>query len=379
MATIPFPDTKVSRAWSRRRWLALAFLAASLALAAACAAAASPRGWAPPVVSQDQLFVSLEAGRLSAYAREGDGWRFLWRFPPQGNNNVRPQAFYGAPIVTDNAIYAGGYDGTVYAVDRAQGTLLWRFDTGGPIIAPLAFDAASGTVYAASDDGRVYALDAGNGSLRPGWPFRTGEGIWARPLLDGRTLYVASLDGRLYALDATSGSRLWDVEVGAGLISDPVLAGGTIVVGAADRRLYAVDVAQRALKWPAPPRAENWFWAEPLVVGDTVYAPNLDGTVYAVALNDGSVRWTFVAENPVRARPLLAGDVLVVVDREGVVYGLDAATGNEVWDSRPALLDRALADPIPFGDRVLLTTQNGGLFLLDPGSGQVQRITLPRP
>lgn len=354
----------------------MALLAGLSLLATACAAAATPRGWASPVVSQGQLYVSLEAGRLSAY--EVGSWRFLWRFPGQNDSKVRPQAIYGGPVAIADAVYFGGYDGNVYAVDRAQGGLRWRFKTDGPIIAPLALDESSGTVYAASDDGRVYALDSRDGTLRPGWPFRTDGSIWARPLLDGNTLYVASMDGKLYALDAISGRKLWEVDVGAGLVSNPVLADDTIVVGAVDRRLYAVDVSSRRLKWPSPPRADNWFWAEPLVVGDVVYAPNLDGTVYALSLADGSVLWTFAAQNPVRARPLLMGQVLVVVDREGVVYGLDAATGSEAW-GRQDLLRRVLADPTPVDDQVLIVAHDGNVFRLDPDSGQVQRLDLPRP
>jgi len=328
------------------------------------------------VVSQDRLFISLEAGRLSAY--EVGSWRFLWRFPGQNDRNLRPQAIYGTPAVTADAVYFGGYDGNVYALDRAQGSLRWRFATDGPIIAAVTLDEARGTLYVASDDGRVYALNAQDGSLRPGWPFRTGGGIWSRPLLAGDTLYVASMDGKLYALDAREGRKLWEVEVGAGLVSNPVLAGGTLLVGAADRRLYAVDVNARSLKWPVPPRAENWFWAEPLVAGDTVYAPNLDGNVYALALQDGTVRWAFAAQNPLRARPLLVGQVLVVVDREGVVYGLDAATGSEAWTPQQ-LMRRVLADPVPLGDQVLIAAHDGNVFLLDPRAGSVQRLELPRP
>lgn len=378
MATIPSPSPSPAPARRPRRWPALAALALLGLWAAACAAAATPRGWAPPVVSQNNLYLSLEAGRLSAYAREGEGWRFLWRFPGQGDRDLRPQAIYGTPLVTAESVYFGGYDGSVYALDRAQGGLRWRFRTQGPIIAPLALDEARGTLYAASDDGRVYALAVSDGSLRPGWPFRSGGGIWGRPLLDRGTLYVASLDGKLYALDAADGQKLWELDVGAGLVSNPVLAGDTLLVGAADRRLYAVDVSRRSLKWPTPPRGDNWFWAEPLVAGDTVFAPNLDGTVYALALADGALRWAFPAQNPLRARPLLLAGVLVVVDREGLVYGLDPATGSEAW-ARQGLMRRVLADPVPLDSQALIASQDGNLFQLDAASGQLRRLDLPRP
>ncbi len=348
-------------------------LLALVLLGVACATVGGPRGWMPPTTFDRSLLLSLEAGELAAV--DPQEWRVQWRFP--GDDDIRPQAFYGAPAVGQELVYVGGYDGTVYALERGSGQLRWRYKTGGPIIGGLALDPVSRLLLVPSDDGRLYGLDAQEGTLRPGWPFRAGKGIWSRPVIVGDTVYVGSLDGQVYALDIATGQERWHLDLGAGVASDLALADGLLLVGLTDRRLYAVDARAGSLAWKTPFRADNWFWAQPLPQGDVVYAPNLDGRIYALALADGSTRWVFPtperpALEPVRARPLLAGGVLVVVDRGGNVYGLDPASGQPRWGP-VALGDIVLADPLAMDGRVLVMTQKGQAFLVDPGTGRVER------
>jgi outer membrane protein assembly factor BamB len=110
-------------------------------------------------------------------------------------------------------------------------------------------------------------------------------------------------------------------------------------------------------------------------MGDVVYAANLDGNLYAISLADGSLRWRFPTQEPVRSRPLLVGDVLVVADRGGNVYGLDPASGQARWGPQ-ALGGKVLADLLLLGGEVLVLTQEGRLFVLDPATGQAQGVDI---
>ena len=53
----------------------------------------------------------------------------------------------------------GGSDHSVYALDAETGSLVWQFQTGGEVKAPLT--VSHNTVYAPSDDGYIYAIAAG--------------------------------------------------------------------------------------------------------------------------------------------------------------------------------------------------------------------------
>lgn len=64
-------------------------------------------------------------------------------------------------------------DGSVYALDVADGSLRWRFQTEAPVFSSPA--VAGGTLFIGSDDGFLYALDADSGELR--WRFEAGREI----------------------------------------------------------------------------------------------------------------------------------------------------------------------------------------------------------
>jgi len=370
VATIPSPRILASFRSPLRLGGLLSLLAVT-AMMVACAQVGSPRGWMPPTPVDGMLLLGLKAGQIAAV--DPQGWQVRWRFPEK-EKDIRLGAFYGAPAVGDELIYVGSYDGSVHALERG-GRLRWRFKTDGPVIGGLVWDARLGLLLVPSDDGRLYALNAQDGTLLPGWPFRTGKGIWSRPALADDTAYVGSLDGKVYALALPSGQERWRLDLGAGIVSDPVLAGHLLLVGGVDRRLHAIDVRDGRRVWQTPFRADNWFWAQPVVMGDVVYAANLDGNLYAISLADGSLRWRFPTQEPVRSRPLLVGDVLVVADRGGNVYGLDPASGQARWGPQ-ALGGKVLADLLLLGGEVLVLTQEGRLFVLDPATGQAQGVDI---
>jgi outer membrane protein assembly factor BamB len=62
-----------------------------------------------------------------------------------------------SPAVTDSAVYFGSNDGNVYAVDRADGTKLWQYQTGDTVLSSPA--VADGSVYVGSFDGNLYAFE----------------------------------------------------------------------------------------------------------------------------------------------------------------------------------------------------------------------------
>ena len=61
-----------------------------------------------------------------------------------------------SPAITDTAIYFGGEDGHLYAIDRATGAKLWDSATGYAITSSPA--VADGMVYIGCDDGKLYAF-----------------------------------------------------------------------------------------------------------------------------------------------------------------------------------------------------------------------------
>ncbi len=95
------------------------------------------------------------------------------------NNQVRWTFEAGAgfetnPLVMGDTVYSGNRDGFMYAVSVVDGTLRWKFQTGGPILFSAAASRNGATIFFASNDSYAYAVNA-----------QTGEQVWKSAKLPG--------------------------------------------------------------------------------------------------------------------------------------------------------------------------------------------------
>ena len=106
--------------------------------------------------------------------------------------------------------------------------------------------------------------------------------------------------------------------------------------------LESSDVPKLRLKWafayPHATRARS----QPVIAGNTVFMGSQDGTIYALDVESGCVRWTFEADAEVRSAITIEaakpggnghGPYAYFGDFIGHVYALDAGSGTLVWKS----------------------------------------------
>jgi polyvinyl alcohol dehydrogenase (cytochrome) len=106
--------------------------------------------------------------------------------------------------------------------------------------------------------------------------------------------------------------------------------------------LESSDVPKLRLKWafayPHATRARS----QPVIAGNTVFMGSQDGTIYALDVDSGCVRWTFEADAEVRSAITIEaaqggetghGPYAYFGDFIGQVYALDAGTGTLKWKS----------------------------------------------
>ncbi len=134
-------------------------------------------------------------------------------------------SFEAAPIVVDGVMYVSGWDGYVWALDAANGKLLWQYKHSVPLDVPLCCGnvnrgvaVASGKIFVATANGHVVALDAVSG--KPVWSqvfadVRAGESATLAPLVIKNLVLVGSsgaeygVRGHIDAFDVESGKRVW--------------------------------------------------------------------------------------------------------------------------------------------------------------------------
>jgi outer membrane protein assembly factor BamB len=212
-----------------------------------------------PVSQGDIIVVHAVDGSITALKRE-DGsvaWRHLERVP---SLSLRGS---GTPLIVDaNRVMIGNAAGQVLALDLREGALLWRATIATPrgrtdlermvdVDADLAF--ANGVLYAAAFQGSVAAINAANGQL-----------LWTREIssqtgiaLDDEALYLTDEAGDAWALSRQNGATLWKQSaLHRRALSAPAQQGRYLVVGDFEGYLHWFNKEDGRLA--ARSRVRNW-------------------------------------------------------------------------------------------------------------------------
>ena len=223
---------------------------------------------------QGRLFVLNFDGDLTALAPQTGAPLWSIALPVQ-------YAFDGPPVAYGGDVYVtgSGSGGTAYAVDGADGHLLWSRDlvTGG---GSPAVDADS--VYISLVCDHVYAFARGTGASR--WERHgscTGGGS-VTPELHGGNLYPIGDSSAI--LNAGTGAQVGTAAYNGG----PAFGEGRAYVPW-NGGLIAVDAPSWVTRWTYP--AEGISWETPLVGDEDVYAPVEGGAVLAIDRATGRSTW----------------------------------------------------------------------------------------
>ncbi|TAN26631.1 MAG: outer membrane protein assembly factor BamB [Castellaniella sp.] len=136
---------------------------------------------------------------------------------------------------------------------------------------------------------------------------------------------------------------------------------------------YAPSLAVAA-RWTASIGSGGGYGFAPQVVGDTVYAAAPSGSVVALDLASGAVRWQ-VATKPLSAGVGSDGHVTAVVTQEGMVVAYDAQ-GKQLWASQAA---SAVNVPPAVGNGIVaVRTTDYRVQAFDAASGKL-RWNVQRP
>jgi len=233
---------------------------------------------------------------------------------------------------------------------------------------------ADGTIYTTnfdpSNDGSAIALDAQDGTEQ--WRTTLGrEGRHGRALVDGR--FVVAHDSGLVALDRQEGGVDWERSVEgidtslAQLLA--VEASGTIVVPYADGlKAFGATDGERRWKTPELPGQR----VTPAIADGTVYAVgSVDGadTLAALALADGSVRWTRSLDGRAPSAPVVTDRGLLVVDDRTLVVH-DRETGDRRSERHSFDYDGTTFDATVATDgTTAFVTSDDGLTAVDIADG----------
>lgn len=142
----------------------------------------------------------------------------------------------------------------MYAIGVLYGDVQWKFPTKGKILSTATFSHDGEKIYFGSNDGNIYALKASTGTLL--WKYQTNGGVVAAPKITAQgVLYVGSHDGSLYALDTTTnGTVVWKKDLGGAIFASAAIGeekGAVYIGNAAENgpRVFALDANNGEVIW----------------------------------------------------------------------------------------------------------------------------------
>lgn len=339
-----------------------------------------------PVPAGGRVYVVDTFGRLLAFD-DRDGRR-IWA--------TVEYDFVGPPAMVGDTLVVAGSDGIIYRLDAA-GVRQGHWSSSGALSPTdsstvsykLGPTAGGDALWLADSDGVVRRLGPATAdtaavaaSLQLIWadsvintPFRESF-LWNSVAAYRDSALVIDIDGSVYLIEPATGEgvRTGAIDLGEATLGaqDPIVAGDLVLV--------VVGETLRALRLPTAQPAWSFSGAgesvRPAVVaGDTVLWVTAEesmnesvagaGTLHALDLADGSVRW----EAPLRGLAAPGG----IAVRDGTVYlstppaAFDLETGEQRWQANTGL---ALFGGPAFsaaGDTLYVaaldTTTNGGIVL----------------
>ena len=292
-----------------------------------------------------------------------------WQEAPEGR--VQPTLVDGKLVVVDGLNWLRVYD-------ARDGELLWEKRTG--IVINAGIGVAGKLLLVGTRLGQVIAYTLKDGSVQ--WQKALSSEILAPPAVAEGIAVIRSGDGKVFALNASDGKQLWVFERSVPTLSlrgmgSAVIADGQVFVGFANGKLVALKLKDGSLLWEATvasPQGRSELErmvdvdADPLVMGDTVYAAAYQGRAVALSRNSGRVLWArdmSVYEN------ITADDHAVyLTDERGAVWALDRSSGAALWKQQN-LRNRMVSAPVLFGGYLVVADFQGYLHWLARDDGRL--------
>jgi outer membrane protein assembly factor BamB len=229
-----------------------------------------------------------------------------------------------SPLVLERGIYVGNTAGSFYCVDPEKGEKVWAFEIADntKLKGIRSSPASDGTtVVFGADDGSVYALDHANG--RQCWSVKTTGPIHSAPALRNGTVYVGNIVGDFYALDLHTGAILWKFPAGAAIYASPTVANDLVMLGTAGGTVFGLNAATGSVIWKT---AVGSVVNSGGVVSDTVmYVGTLNKELLAIGVRDGSVLWKGDVGGRIKTSPAVAHGKVYVATDERIVMAFHGA------------------------------------------------------
>lgn len=317
------------------------------------------------------LFINVSA-QDKIYPNGLVNWKFQTRGP-----------VYSAPLIQNEIIYVGSLDSTFYAVNAADGSLIWTYKCAGIIssnatvagdkivveggnilyaftlkgkvawktqlnenkdsgkIDPWDFHRSSpavyeGRVFIGSDNGVIYVVNTENGSIEDKIQTKHKHLIRSTPIVVENMLYFGDWEGIMYAYSLVRKEFHWEFDSRKeksfeywknSILETPLYHKGNLYFAGRSAALYCVDAKNGKLKWIQRSPTDQWMLGSPVIEGEALYLGSSDQHLYqAFNIETGEVLWSTKVDGRTWGTALVKNDNIYI---GGVnFFKIDKKTGK---------------------------------------------------
>jgi len=302
--------------------------------------------WSSLSVYNGQLIFGNDAGNL--YSINVDDHTTSWIF--NSESKIRSKA-----LVKDKLVYFTGDDGYLYSIHFGNGKLNWKAYIGNdasprnlPALEASTYDymcsspvIEKGTIYVGSIDSCLYAINKVNGKIK--WKYKTGDIIRSTPIVDSEIVYFGSWDHYMYAINLKNGTLVWKYDAGGSIQSTPVIIDNKLIFGSRSASIFGIDKNTGAELWKTTYWG-SWVESSPVIFDGKIYIGSSDfRKVHAIDPENGKVIWSARVEAWTWSTPAINEEYLFIggagtMHRTDVMntsfYGINRKTGEISWQVR---------------------------------------------
>lgn len=285
------------------------------------------------------------------------------------------------PILVDEYVYIGADDGSFYCLRADDGAKVWEyrvlFGAEGKFIHSSPVVHGSHVMFGAYD-GNLYCLNRFTGKRE--WVLSDADWIGSSPCVNERdgVVYVGlefALPGKrggVAAVDIETGKPRWGNYSFPGLAhASPAYSAkhSLVVCGSNDHVFYAMDAKTGKIVWQFETTGEVKYGAVFDDTRDLVIFGSMDGGVYALHVQDGTLYHRFDARFGFYSTPALVGSRIIIGSLDKLVYCFNLETKSTVWTYET--MGRIFASPVVDRGSLFIGSNDGRLYDIDVNSGEM--------